>query len=1292
MVFTVWGELSEQFQKPDTYVCFLICQLFLFFVCFLIFRCDKNHRVSNYHNVGAWFMKSATWFTLLLILLVAFGSGQFVFGQGTDLGTIRGLVTDSTGAVVPNAKVVILDLATNTPRETRSNGQGEYRVFGLSSGEYKVSVSAAGMGTTEVKGIHLYGSDVATADAVLKVASATETVAVTSEAPLVNTEDQTIADTITSRAVIDLPRDSRNVYSFLYLNPNITQSGTDGSFKFLGAQSYGANFALDGQRSNGGIFGEPTGSQPSLEAVGDINVLSNDFSAEYAGIANIRVTTKRGGAGYHGSIFYNNKNSALAAWTVQDLNGKANFAPTAFQNKYPNPYFNITDVGASIGGPIPKLGKTWFFAAYERDWTVSPVNLLNSNLPHPSLWAGDFTQVDDASKPFVPAGVTLTPQEIASNTKTICFDDDGDPTTPCVPTAVFTRIPSRLINPTVQKLIGTYFPKIGLSAPIDSSTGKVPDFATLLSGRSVQDLGTLRVDHDFSEKDRVYVVYNAAGQGLANTFVQSPYTGLGLTQNDRRNDTVSVSYTHMFGNSLINEARGGFNKQKLRRHSNTTLGGFLSSIGFDQSDIDAYGSVVGANELKTFGHTAVNFSGAFATFQNGGRNTDRPLDQNLATFGDTLTWIFGKHNFKMGADFVRNAAIDGFAVNRGNPRGSMTYAGSGGVTDPFADFIMGLPPTSVSYINAPRPPMDVYNWEQGFFFQDDWKVTPRLTLNLGLRYELITPFIENHDLLVNFDPNFVDPTTGLKGRFIVPSSKTLPFLDTRIAQTRPVVLASQSGLDVGRGLVRTDKNNFAPRIGFALRLSDKSVLRGGYGFYFPTSAAQGIRDPIATNPFNQGLTKRDVDADGNPAPTPLNGWPGNAHGFSPLTGGVVATGFGGLPAINAVPFGLRQPRIQQYNVTYEREIIRDTSLRLSYLGSTLNGLIAGTDLNAIRPSNVPFGTTTGDGVTACTPGDDCDYSPADLARQPFPGLGDFLLSYGNFGHGRSNAFQTQLEHRFSRGLLLNLSYTYLDQKSTGLDTGNSSLGGIAYNDFQPNHDYGQEGFVPKNRFVAYGVYDLPVGRGRKFGSSFSRFTDAFLGGWQTSFNMFAKTGTGFTPFWICDNCGPAVPGNVGVASLDATGDFGAEPSFRPTVIGNFNKRTGDQIWDPNAFGLPPLGADVFDNSQIAKRNLMYGPGTWGVNLGVHKNFHFGERVMAEIGADINNVFNHPLWSPDSDYGGGGGPFALLGDFNIGVNPTTLQPFISDFTPNTDFGRLINTFTQEGVDSRRTIRLRLRVTF
>jgi hypothetical protein len=191
--------------------------------------------------------------------------------------------------------------------------------------------------------------------------------------------------------------------------------------------------------------------------------------------------------------------------------------------------------------------------------------------------------------------------------------------------------------------------------------------------------------------------------------------------------------------------------------------------------------------------------------------------------------------------------------------------------------------------------------------------------------------------------------------------------------------------------------------------------------------------------------------------------------------------------------------------------------------------------------------------------------------------------------------------------------------------------------------------------------------------------------------MLAKTGTGFTPYWVCDNCDPAAPGNIGTGSVDAVGDFN-NTSLRALVTGDYNKRNGDQIWDPNAFALPTLGSDLFTNPQVAKRNQLTGPGTWGVNLGVHKSFKLGERFTASLGADFNNIFNHPLFSPDSDYGGGGGPFAQLGDFELGVNPANLQPVIASVNQNPDFGRLINTFTQEGVDSRRTTRLRLRITF
>ena len=1223
-------------------------------------------------------------FAFLACWLFLFYGVGIVYGQGTDLGAIRGTVTDSTGSVIPNARVTITDALTNTASQTQTNAQGYYEMFGLKPGSYRVVITAPGMDKTEITGIVLRGSDTVSADAVLKVSPTQESIVVALEAPGIDTEDQTITQTLNNEQLIELPRDSRSVYSFLYLNPNITQGASDGEFKFIGAQSYGASFSLDGQRSNGGIFGEPTASQPSLEAVGEINVLSSDFSSEYAGIANIRVTTKRGGADYHGSAFYNNSNSALAAWTLDDKIGKAQFAPTAFQSSYPNPYFNLNDVGGSVGGPLPFLKKTWFFAAYERNYAVAPAKISSNTIPHPSLYTGDFSGLNDSAKPVVPASVlaAMTPAEIASDTVVV----NG--------TTRFIRIPSEFLNPTVQGLISTYFPKIGLSAPINPANGRiVGGYQTILSGNSTQDIGTLRLDHDFSGRDHLYGVYNVSSQLAASTPVVNPFTGLGLTQNDRRNHTVSLSYLHSFRPSLINEGRGGFNRQGLFRHSNTTLEGFLSSIGFDQTDIAAYGSVVGSFALSTFGHPAISFNNTFATFTNGGRNTNRPLDQNLITFGDTLTWIVGKHAFRMGGDVVRNAAVDGFALNRGNPRGSMTYSGSG--TNPFTSFLLGLPPTTVNYVLQPRPAMNVHNWEHGYFFQDTWKLTSRLTLNLGLRYELITPFVDENDLIANFDPNFADPSTGQLGRFVIPSTKTLKYLDTRIISFG-YVLAKDSGLGVGRGTVRMDKTDFSPRIGVAYKLGPRSVIRGGYGIYYPTSAAQGIRDPIATNPFNQAIRKQ-------VRPDPIDPWPGFTHGISPITGGNITSGLSSTPAVNAVPFGLQQPRIHQYNATFEREIGWNSAVRFSYLGATMHGLIAGKDLNEIQPSNIPFGThvvdDNGNPIGVCDPvnNGDCGISNADAARYRFPLLGDFVLSYGNYGHAQSNAFQTNFEHRFSHGLMLNFSYTFLDQKSTALDTGNSSLGGIAYNPFQPDGDYGVDGYVSRHRAVVYGIYDLPFGRGRQYGASMSRWADAVVGGWQTSFYMFAKSGTGFTPFWICDDCSPIEPGNIGISSIDAVGDFNAEPSYRPVVLSNnFNQRNGDVIWNAAAFGLPSVGSDVFTQSGVAKRNLLWGPGTWALNLGVHKDFRFGERVTAQLGADMDNVFNHPLLSPDADAGGGGGTFALLGDFLLRVDPNTanLLPIdtVNDVFPNPDFGRLKSSFSQEGVNNRRTVRLRLRITF
>ncbi|HVF27120.1 MAG TPA: hypothetical protein VM943_02695, partial [Pyrinomonadaceae bacterium] len=999
----------------------------------------------------------------------------------------------------------------------------------------------------------------------------------------------------------------------------------------------------------------------------ELTVLSKNFTAEYSGIANIRVQTKRGTKDWHGSLFYNNKNSALAAWPVQDKNAAATHLPTAQNPIFPEPYFNLNEAGGAVSGPIPfGRDKTFFLLSYERRWDLGPRQFRRSDIPSSPLLNGDFTGITNSRKPAVPAAVLplLSPAELANNTVLVGT------------TRRFVTVPQRLLNPVALSILNNYYPHANPATPFNATNGRLLQYIENIEGLISRDLSTLRVDHDFSDKDKFYAVYNYQVRSGTRNLVLAQLPAFGFQSQHQNNHTLALSHTHIFSNSVVNELRGGFNYQLLFRRANQTERDFLTNVGFNQDEITTIGSVIGPESLDTGGQMRFDIA-PFTGIGNGGRNTNRNLDQRLYTFGDTLSWVTGNHSLKFGADFVLNKAIDSFTTNRGEPRGRVNY---GTTFDSYARFLIGLPPTSVVYVNSAtrRGDLDITNWENGFFVQDDWKIHPRVTLNLGLRYELITPFVEKNDLMVNFDPSTsVNP--GFQGRFVVPSEKTLALLDPRFI-TYGVVTADEAG--VGRGLVETDRNNFAPRLGIAWRLTERDVLRGGYGLFYPTSAAQGMRDALATNAFNQSITKRGTQ-----------GLPGgiNPRGITPFSGGTISVGnpndFTSLAA-NAIPFDLQSPRVEQFNATYEREIGWNTAVRLSYVGSRQHGLIGGRDLNMIPPNDIPFGIRTADG-TRCNPSNfDCVISPEDAARRPFPRLGSFLATYGNTGSGRSDAMQIEVNRRFSTGLTFNVSYTLLEQESSGLDVGNSSLGGTLYNQFDPAVDFSRDSFVSRHRLVSYGMLELPFGRRRAYAKEIAPWADAIAGGWDLTWNLFAKSGTGFTPFWACTNCGDVGPGNVGSAFIDALGDFNQSNTYRPLVVGDpYGNLTGDRHFNPAAFGLPPTGADLFSNPTVVKRNFLQGPGTLGVNLGVHKNFGLTETMRLQVGADFNNVFNHPLYSP-LDTG-----FARLGEFQIILdasgNPVILP---ANVFPNTDFGRNNISYTQEGIDNRRSVRLRLRFTF
>src|SRR6185437_4901689 len=800
-----------------------------------VFLFDKSRREATCMNLGNCQIKLRNILLFAAAIFISFGTGApTLFAQGTDLGTIQGIVTDSSGAVVNNAKVEVLNTDTNLSLSFTTGSNGSFSAAAIQPGHYKVTVTAPGFASAVVDKIVLQGTMTMNLRPVLRVLTANTTVRVTSAANLIDTQNPTISQTLNTTDVNQIPRDSRDIYQFLYINPNIQASDEPGDFKFMGAQSYGAIFSVDGQRSNGGIFGAQTQSQPSLLSVGSLQVLSSGYSAQYAGVANIRVSTQSGTDRYHGTAYYDNVNSSLSAWALSDKLDQETFSPTAFAPVFVRSKTNNTDMAFSFGGPVPKVKQTWMFLAYEEQWNTSPTT-ESGNVAHPSLLAGDFSLMTDASKPQVPSNIVLTPSEIANDT----VGGLGQQ---------FITIPQRLINPVTTKLIDAYFPKIGTSAPINASTGTVSGYQTTVPSRSGQRMGDLRIDHVVNNSNRFYGVYHASSQNISSNPVAAPFTGLGLLQTTRLNNMVSLSYTHVFSPHMVNEARGGFNLQHLYTHANTTLQSFLQTAGFSAADIDAYASVVGKDQLPVYGNTLINFGSGYSRFGNGGRSANRPLNQNLITFGDTLTWTLGRHTLTMGGDFIRNQAVDGFASTRSNPLGTLTYKGKG--AQGIANFVLGEAPFSATSVYNPRPPLNVYNWENGVYVQDDFKVNSKLTLDLGLRYDIVTPFVEENDLLVNFDPNYTNPNSGNHGRFVIPSNKALPYLSPGL-KAYGVVTASQAGLGTGRGLVRLDKNDWGPRVGFAYNLNDRSVVRGGWGMFYPTSAAQADRDAIGTNSFNQ---------------------------------------------------------------------------------------------------------------------------------------------------------------------------------------------------------------------------------------------------------------------------------------------------------------------------------------------------------------------------------------------------------------------------------------------------------
>lgn len=1074
-------------------------------------------------------MHRLSYYLLALILLAP--APRTAAGQ-TTLGTIRGTVFDPQQGIVPGVTVVATDESTSVSREAVTDSQGLFEIPNLRPGTYTVSATLSGFKKTETKGVLLRAASIARTDLHLEVGGLENTVTVTAEGQNnIALESQAIARGLDEQQLRDLPRNSRDVQDFLTLNPNIV-GGFDG-IQFLGGRTYGASYIQDGQPSSAGIFGELSNAAPGLDAISEVQVLSNSYSAEYGGLAGVIVSTKRGANQFHGTSFTDYNSNRLNALTyAQTLTGARRNDPNADTHDY--------RYGASLGGPIV-TNRTFFFGNYEGSRQKQLGGGAQAVVPTAAMRNGDFSGATFIVKD------PLTGAPFPGN-----------------------RIPADRIDPSARRIIDFFYPMPNQAATSNGGYGTYRQILALDRSRERIDG---RIDHELTSKDSVFV--RASWQTRdpdAFTFEStggnggSGLTNLGLLDRSSRATTLATGWTRIWSGTVVNEFRGGFSVDDRSRRSRYVAGDVGSRFG-----IEVPALATRAPGFPQFQFAAPNRP---SSIQDQRQNTFRDLRQASFSLSSSTTWLSGPHSMKFGGIYTRNYAKDGYSTGANSSKGQYNFTGFASGNS-FADFMLGLPDRVVEQRNTRgNKPMDTFSNDWALFVQDDWKLGPRLTAFLGLRYEVVGVFVDRNDIYANFVP-----TDG--GHHVVPNAAIGGLLPPGAVSLKRTILASDVG--VGRALIKTDRNNLSPRIGFAYRpgSDNKSVVRGGFGIFHPTGAAQGARDIMSRNPFRYTITNRRATLQ---------------HGFTTGTPSS-SLSFGN----QGIQLDLQSPDIYQYNLTFERELPGNVGGRVSYIGSTMRKLLVHRDYNTVKASTVPLG--------------DVDEDPAARARLPFPIYGTFMDITQNSGEGQFNALQFELQRRFKGGLALNAAYTLAGSDSNAPDSGNSTIGVVQYDPYDIEKDRGPDPNVVRHRVVMNSTWQIPVGHGRHFGGAIPGWADAIVGGWTVSSIFQARSGPNLTPFFVYGT-DPIFPANTG-RGLDGVGQFGE--AWRPDVNGNPN--TGgsrDRFFDVTKYSVPAPGS--LGN---AKKGSLKGPGTWIVNLAFFKDVVRTKGLTVEVTALLDNALNHP---------------------------------------------------------------------
>jgi hypothetical protein len=1152
----------------------------------------QNFCVSGTRWIESWTL------TFMMALIVAL-SAPPAWAQAT--AAINGTVRDSAGAVIVGATVVLHNRDTSLDRSEVTNGVGSYVMTNVLPGNYDLKVSMKGFGPAARTGIELLVNQTATYDFTLKAGAVNEVVEVQGNQVTLETSTSELGVAVVKEQVNDLPLNSRNFTQLLNLTPGVSKinvsqnSATSGgvwsnpigtfSYPSVNGQTNRSNlFLLDGVNDQGS-FGSTYAIPPIVDDIQEFKVQSHNDDASFGGVLGgvINVVTKSGTSRFHGSAWEFLRNKSLDAGQIYPL------LPTSQQILPANqPGFQQNQFGATFGGPLPIPGerqkKTFFFLSYEgyrnHSAASNPYNtpttaqlggdLSGISRPIYNPYSGQRFMCDSSGNPLAPGPGNVQPSG-----------------TPC------NKIPNAMIDQNMVNYAKTIFP-----AP--NVTGG--NFNGLDTTKVVtrQDEGSGRLDHQFNQHDYVWARY---------TSFRQPVTGSGgfigiLHQQVTNGYNVGANYTHLFSGSTLAEFHFGRTDMTINQGSQFTTAppSFGTQVGFSPNFAGNFrgGVVMIPNVVIREGYIGNPNPAA-----HGAAQVDKTRVSDIWEYGGDFTKTIGRHTFRAGANFATNNSnalylnsnVQFSSANTANPNPPPVKPPPTG--DALASFLLGIP-TSAGRRNVIET--EHSGWVDGFYAMDQWKVTSKLSVNLGLRYDLTLIGIYGDNKNAN---NFVGDMNFRDGTYILarnaPSCAQTNAAPCIPGGTLPAhVIVTPLG---GTAIYHTDKGNIQPRVGVAYQLLPNTVLRAGYGRFYDNWAA------ITQTAQNYEGTWPSLDQLGASNMNPISAGPPTRFAEDPF-------GLGsGSPVTGATPFTqstwfadpyLKRPYSDQWNVGVQQQVTSNSVLTANYVGSVGRRLDIGGAYNVAMVAG---------GNANCPPS-------TPNCGAPFPYIGATAYDRST-GKSNYNALQVSLDGKQQHGLSYLISYTW----SKSIDEGCTGWYGVegcsTQNPYNLQGDRGPAATDLPHIFSAAWVYALPFGKGSSL-SSDNRIVNALIGGWNFNGVLSLSSGQSF---------------DVGTGQdIAHTGNYNYGNGYgyeRANLVGSrYPSSKGPDGWiNTSSFVLP--SPNTFGN---LGRDSLRSDWNKNLDLSVFRQFSFTERFRMEFRFEMFNATNTPVWAV---------PISSLDDANFG---------------------------------------------